>query len=230
MWGLRQAFSHWRIGAQPSTAPARVHLLLPGWTMTRSDARRAVWRDGVGDAVILTVQGDIPVPLSDDRALRRFSRQIAESRGGGLIEAAAVMGPDGPGVRFIYKRFEGNASWFTGMLVTRVPSASWVWTVVAGEQGMTGIREVVVAARLMNTGALTRENYEARWAADPYEPTYAGVDHRRLRSLADDESYDGDFPGHPLSKARRLLREIPGHFGVSPSRRRLDHRDERRAA
>ena len=64
---------------------------------------------------------------------------------------------------------------------------------------------------------MTFESYQAGWAQDPYDPTYNGVDRRTLCYMSDDERYDDAFAGHPLSKVRRLLREIPGHAVVIPA-------------
>jgi hypothetical protein len=79
---------------------------------------------------------------------------------------------------------------------------------VAGEHGTTGIREAVITAGLMEEGKLTVESYKASWAQDPYDSTYCGVDRSTLRYMSDDETYDPQFPQHPLSKVRRELHRL----------------------
>ena len=74
---------------------------------------------------------------------------------------------------------------------------------------MTGVREAVVASNLMNAGKLTAEDYKRYWAEDPYEAAYRGVDRSVMRFMSDDESYDEQFPQHPLSKVRRVLAMLP---------------------
>jgi len=94
------------------------------------------------------------------------------------------------------------------MLIMPMPNATCIWTTVAGEHGTTGIREAVITAELMNQGKLTVESYQASWAQDPYDSAYCGVDRSTLRYLSDDESYDPQFPQHPLSKVRQELRTL----------------------
>jgi hypothetical protein len=109
----------------------------------------------------------------------------------------------------IYKRLDMPAFVFTGMLIVAPASkTSTVWTIVARERGMTGVREAAITAMLVNEGKLTPESYETSWAQDPYDPTYAGVDRSTLRYLSDDESYDLQFPQHPLTKVRRQLKQL----------------------
>ena len=50
------------------------------------------------------------------------------------------------------------------------------------------------------------------WMADPYDPSFVG---KLARSLADDEKYDGDFPDHPLSRLRPMLRRTEGTLRVA---------------
>jgi hypothetical protein len=101
----------------------------------------------------------------------------------------------------IYKRSLKPAHVYTGMLIViRTGLDDLVWTVVAGEHGMTGVREAVITAELMNAGALTLASYQDSWAQDPYEPDYTGVDRRVLRYMSDDQKYDERFPAHPCLK------------------------------
>jgi hypothetical protein len=110
---------------------------------------------------------------------------------------------------FIYKRLDMPAFVFTGMLVVAPAlTNSSAWTIVARERGTTGVREALITANLMAQGKLTPESYKKSWTKDPYDPEYSGVDRRTLRYLSDDESYDSQFPQHPLSKVRRQLRGL----------------------
>jgi hypothetical protein len=105
---------------------------------------------------------------------------------------------------------------FTGMFMTQVRSDWLIWTVVAGERGMTGVREAVVTAQLISEGKLAPKDYERRWSGDPYDPNYSRVDRSVLRFMSDDESYDAQFPQHPLSKVRQLLASLPNHVTYDP--------------
>ena len=109
---------------------------------------------------------------------------------------------------YVYKRLERPAFKFFGVLAIPLPQATWVWMVVAGERGMTGVREAAVTAKLFEAGKLTIESYKEHWAEDPYDPNYAGVEKSTLRYVSDSVEYDADFPQHPLTKVRRELLRI----------------------
>lgn len=188
-----------------------VRLTLPGWSADppRDDAR--IWRNSQGEVLvlhILTRLWRIPCFESgDELEVRRWAREFAQNRGAGLIEVRIVDGE----FRVVYKVLEKPAYYYTGMLITRVKGVWLVWTMIRGEHGTTGVREAVVTATLMKEGKLSPQEYEVRWAQDPYEPAYGGVDRNVLRFLSDDESYDQQFPQHPLSKVRGLLVTLSKH-------------------
>jgi hypothetical protein len=144
--------------------------------------------------------------------MKRWFREQAQNRGGGLIEAHGM----GSEAYLIYKRLQMPAYVYTGMFISAIQGFTLVWTVVAGEHGTTGVREAVVTADLMNAGKLTVDAYRRSWAQDPYDPAYQGVDRSVLRFISDDESYDQQFPHHPLSKVRRVLRALPTAMRFDP--------------
>jgi hypothetical protein len=194
--------------------PARfrvVTLTLEGWTEDPQSDEMRVWRHPQGDVLSLTTMHEsLELPsLSDVAALQGWCRELAESRGAGVIEVRVDAGRLGATVGFIYKRLEMAAYIFTGMLVVPADAGADVWTVVSGERGMTGVREAIVTAQLMNDGKLTVEDYQRSWAQDPYDPAYSGVDRSALRFVSDDEIYDDQFRDHPLSKVRRVLATLP---------------------
>lgn len=199
----------WRSSAKPaSDVFGCIHLTLPEWTEVTPTKGMRVWRDTDGDVLSLA---NSPVPLTDsDRTdemkVRKWCREIAQPRGGGLIEAHRLD----IGIKLIYKRLAMPAYVYTGMLITHVQALWLIWTIVAGERGTTGVREAVVAAKLINEGKLKPEEYELRWGRDPYDPAYRSVDRRIQRFMSDNESYDERFPQHPLSKVRRVLAALPG--------------------
>lgn len=200
-----------------------VRLALEGWSdeATRGDMR--VWRDGQGDVLSLVITDestDFP-QLSDELAVREHARDLAESGGGGLIEARVRTGSLGETASLIYKRLVKPAYIYTGILVAPSARPTQTWCVVAGEHGTTGVREATITAELFNSGRMTIQDYESSWARDPYDPDYGGVDRSVLRFVSDDECYDGRFPWHPLSKVRRILTALPDsvHFETRDSGR-----------
>lgn len=210
----------WGGGAAPSS-PERLHvvrLAMQGWSEEASRGDSRVWRDPQGDVLTLSVLGGSPgLPeILDETALQQWSRRLAESHHAGLIEVRVVTGTLGAAVSLIYKQLQKPAYTFTGMLL--IPRQSHVWTVIAGERGTTGVREAIVTTELMNAGKMTWQDYERKWAHDPYDPDYRSVDRSVLRFLSDDESFDERFPGHPLSKIRRLLTKLPNSVQIESPR------------
>jgi hypothetical protein len=150
---------------------------------------------------------DIPW-LSHLGSLRDSFRRIAEGNGAALVEADVVQSPYGPSAQMIYKKPQGMGFLFTGMLLLPADDQWLVCTVVDAEKGMTGVREAVITAQLMEAGQLTIENYQESWARDPYDPEHSESDRRGLRYLSDDECYDSQFPEHPLSNIRNVLKAL----------------------
>jgi hypothetical protein len=207
------AQDHWLQRLAGGKASAGLHdlgLAMPGWRLVKQSHHMTGWQDVDGDAVSLARVTTFEFPeLSDESAVRQRCRELAQGMKSGLVQADVVAGADGPAVMFIYKRLDIPAFIFTGMLaVAPAAKQSYVWTIVARERGTTGVREALITAMLMKEGKLTLESYKTSWAQDPYDPAYAGVDRSTLRYLSDDETYDSQFPQHPLSKVRRELRKL----------------------
>lgn len=208
----RRLFSH---GKSRSTFPIRNDLIssvivsIPGWhEETPTDTMRN-WHHPSGAALTLatTTRSDTP-SLSHLGSLRDSFRRIAEGNGAALVEADVVQSAYGPSARMIYKKPQGMGFLFTGMLLLPADDQWLVCTVVDAEKGMTGVREAVVTTQLMEAGQLTIESYQESWARDPYDPEYSPGDRRGLRYLSDDECYDSQFPEHPLSNVRNVLKAL----------------------
>ena len=198
--------------SSPRESLRGIRLTLPGWNEGVPDQDSRTWRDSDGDLLGLDVVAGIGYPFgADEREQRRWCRELAEARGGGLIEVHAIDSGAGVSVRFIYKRMQVKTTGYTytGMLVTPVEPGFSIWTIVAGERGTSGLREATVTASLLKAGKLRLEDYERCWFQDPYEPAYKGVDRIVLHSISDDETYDEQFPWHPLSKVRHVLALLP---------------------
>jgi hypothetical protein len=192
-----------------------VQLSMAGWIEgARQDGMR-VWRDTDDDVLSLTVV-DSPFEFATEAKLQRWARELAQERGGGLIEVALGAPRPRSIASLIYKRPQGLGYVYTGMLFMAGKDRSLVWTVVAVERGMTGVREAIITAEMLEAGELTIDDYERSWAQDPYDPTYRGVDRSVLRFMSDDKRYDVRFPQHPLSKVRRVLATLPSNVSGAP--------------
>jgi hypothetical protein len=189
---------------------ADVDVRIPGWEEAPGPKGMRGWRHPSGAALTLTFAvGELSMPSPANITILRVQcRKAAEQAGAGLIEADVVPTARGLCGRLIYKRLRKPAFVFTGMTWIPHKDGWFVWTMVEGEHGTTGVREAVVTAELLKAGALTLESYQASWAHDPYSAEYDGVDRSTLRYMSDDEKYDVRFPDHPLSHVRRVLGEL----------------------
>ena len=204
----------WRsaAGSSLSESNQRIRLTLPGWNEGAPDKDLRIWRDPHGDVLSLAVRARIDYPLgSDEMEQRRRCRELAERRGAGLIEMHGMASGTDSSASLIYKRKQVQTTGYayTGMLITSVERGVFIWTIVAVERGTSGLREAIVTGNLLKTGKLTIEDYKRCWAQDPYEPAYHGVDRIVLRFMSDDETYDEQFPWHPLSRVRHVLAVLP---------------------
>lgn len=77
---------------------------------------------------------------------------------------------------------------------------------ICEERGITGIRDAIVFATVSPEAAGMNENgpFEG-WMCDPFDPDYKkGL----LMNLSEDRKYDEQFPEHPLTQARLLLKHL----------------------
>ena len=83
---------------------------------------------------------------------------------------------------------------------------SYVINIQAPEFGTTGMRDNVIAMKLLNEGKISDGEYGYEgWFKDPYG---SGIKRGVLMNLSEDKKYDADFPDHPLTQTRRLLDKI----------------------
>jgi hypothetical protein len=205
-------FRHKASEPLPGTLLQSLRLDMQGWREQggREDGMR-VWRDSQTDVLSLVIMTDRLPDLADETAVREWSRSFAEEQGAGLIEA----GVDSGILRLIFKRLEKPAYIFVGQAIMNRQEGCLLWTAVATERGVTGVREAAITAEMLTAGTLTPENYISSWAQDPYDRNYRGVDGSVLRFLSDDECYDQRFPDHPLSRVRRILSILPNSVQVT---------------
>jgi hypothetical protein len=50
------------------------------------------------------------------------------------------------------------------------------------------------------------------WTQDPYDPTFRAP---LMRNLSDDVQYDAQFPDHPLSRLRSVLRHLASTVSIA---------------
>jgi hypothetical protein len=139
-------------------------------------------------------------------------RQIAD--GGAPVEARGIStGPGGYAIRWIYKIRYGNGCRYTGILLIYARGATWQCTVVAAEDDvLAGIREATVTAEILNSGRMSREEFDREWTRQPFGGGPPAGAQGLSRYLSDEEQYDPRFPNHPLSIVRSVLTQLPAQL------------------
>lgn len=119
-------------------------VVVPGWRDIQHGCGMEVWQNVDGDYLgLVRTLSDLGLPeLTDEAAVRRHCRALAERMESGLVEAGVVGHVEGRAVAFIGKRPEPPAFRYTAVLIVPTPRATWVWTTCAKEQGATDVREV----------------------------------------------------------------------------------------
>lgn len=75
------------------------------------------------------------------------------------------------------------------------------------EGGVTGVRDAVVYEMARRQNMLrepTQDDPTGGWAHDPFDHSMAGF----VMNMSELSDFDGQFPNHPLTMARELLRNI----------------------
>ncbi|HEX7870705.1 MAG TPA: hypothetical protein VF455_11400 [Chryseobacterium sp.] len=83
---------------------------------------------------------------------------------------------------------------------------SFVIKIQAAEVGTTGIRDTVILNQMLMSGEVTvDEKGLENWFEDPYNSNFKKG---TLMNKSEQEKYDAEFPGHPLSIARKAIIEV----------------------
>ncbi|MFT5819074.1 MAG: hypothetical protein ACI8ZM_000296 [Crocinitomix sp.] len=152
------------------------------------------------------LEPDLP-SIKDIDTLREFYRtQIAEANGG-LIQVDLVKIA---GYTFIQTLFkipqEPSGMLYLVSLTIPFENCSYVIKIQAPEFEPTGMRDSIIADKLMQKGEISAgENGYENWMTDPYDPEFKGG---TLMNKSEAANYDKDFLDHPLSQARKMIGEI----------------------
>ena len=179
----------------------------------QGDPTTKVWHDGDGVTLVLNSIGfdrDLFSRLSDEQAVREYYRDQFAEQSIGIVECN-VLEKDGKQiVKTIGKSIsEGQPVTYIASVAIPLSDRSYVFSLYAQEQGITGVRDTAIMTKLMLEGHLCDPDIESGtilgWAQDPYFPEYQGP---CLRNLSEDEKYDPEFPDHPLSKVRMQVNKL----------------------
>ena len=149
---------------------------------------------------------DIPTTKDIDY-LRQFYRDLIVQNNGGIIEVNIVTVCEIQSVKAILKiPQQPSGMIYLGTIIIPFKKFSYVVKIQANEFGTTGMRDSIVANKLMTEGLIEvgDEGYEG-WFEDPYDSEYKKG---TLMNKSELEKYDREFENHPLSILRQMFREI----------------------
>jgi hypothetical protein len=174
-----------------------------------------VWHTWVGDGIGLyyfNKPPDIDADPDSVDEVRNFYRLLVASAGVGIIEVETLILDECRAIRTIFKvSQQPSGMTYLGSITLPFRDFSYVIKVQCMEYGATGIREAVVADALLASEQIQIQSDGERraeilgWSRDPYG---CSVDAPLKRNRAEAEEYDSQFPEHPLSRLRTILREI----------------------
>ncbi|SFD26022.1 hypothetical protein SAMN05518672_1011325 [Chitinophaga sp. CF118] len=149
---------------------------------------------------------DIPT-IKNIETLRSFYRHLISGVNGGLIEVALSEKDTRPFIKTIFKLpQEGSGMTYIGSLTFPFKTCSFVFKVQAVEIGITGMREALIADKLISNKMISvDENGYSNWSADPYDNNFKDGP---LMNKSEQYVYDIEFPDHPLTQARQILKQI----------------------
>jgi hypothetical protein len=181
-----------------------------GWNLTKNDKGIRQWINPE-QATALSINffdlpPDIPTVKNID-VLRSFYRSQVSQAKGGLIQVDLIEIDQTPAIKTIFKLpMEDKGITYLSSLTIPFDTCSYVIKIQAHEVGMTGIRESVIASKLLAQGKISiDENGYSGWSEDPYlGATTDGFD----MNHSEQAGHDLEFPEHPLSRSRVLLRTL----------------------
>jgi len=183
-----------------------------------------IWFTPKGDGLGLfhyAMPPDIDADLSDIDGLRAFYRRRVAEVGLGVVEIDTVVVDGCTGVRTLFKAArQPTGRIYLGALTIAFRDFSYVLKVQCEERGMSGGRDSVVFANLMTAGETaldTESGVMTGWLDDPYDPTEAGP---MTRNKSERSEYDVQFPDHPLSRARWVLKHLESTVAIDEAVKR----------
>lgn len=189
-----------------------------GWNKLSEDGDAIRWVNPQQSALIVLhffdKEPDLPT-VEDLDYLKKFYRNIAASSNGGTVETDILHIHDIPAVKTIIKIPQQETGMvYIASITIPFENCSYVVKIQANEIGVTGMRDAVILNRLMETGEVEiGEENIINWFEDPYDPDFKQGTPMNKSEL---EKYDHEFPEHPLSIARSLIKKIAAEMVFQP--------------
>ncbi|WP_250254524.1 hypothetical protein [Chryseobacterium sp. Marseille-Q3244] len=180
------------------------------WSKVSEDNEAIRWVNPQQSALIVLhffdKEPDLPTAKDLDY-LQKFYRNIAAASNGGIIETDIIHIHNIPCVKTIIKYPQQETGMiYIASITIPFENCSYVIKIQADEIGITGMRDALILDRLHKAGEveIDEENMK-NWFGDPYDPEFK---QGTLMNQSELEKYDHEFPEHPLSITRSLLRSI----------------------
>lgn len=194
-----------------------------GWNKISEDDEAIRWVNPEQSALIalhfFDKEPDLPT-VKDLDYLKKFYRNVAASANGGTIETDIMTIHETPAVKTIIKiPQEETGMIYIASITIPFENCSFVVKIQANEVGVTGIRDSAILGMLMGSGEVEfSEEGITNWFADPYDPDFK---QGTPMNKSEREEYDSEFPEHPLSLARSLIRSISAEIAFKPEIKEL---------
>lgn len=169
---------------------------------------------------LFDLKPDIPT-ITDLEKLKLFYRQSISKINGGLIEIDIFKIKNNSVAKTIFKiPQEPSGMTYLASLTIQFENCSYVVKVQCAEIGMTGLRDSVIANKLLVSGELKigENGYENRFS-DPYDNTFKSG---TLMNKSEQSIFDKDFPNHPLTQARIIIEKLRNEMIFKPEIEKLN--------
>jgi hypothetical protein len=186
-----------------------------GWLPISDDGHRKLLKRDVSEdtyATTLMISFNLGVidfgaPLTDLDTAREMIRIFCSSSGSGLVSADVVEIDGFPSLKIIQKEPQKPTGMsYLAILMIQCKGCFFNIMLKSLEVGYTGVRDAIVLDRYFQRSVETDgSGMPVGWFQDPYNPY---VKDSIMRNPSDDETYDLEFPEHPLSRVRRYCREL----------------------
>ncbi len=181
-----------------------------GWDRTKEDESINQWINQ-DQTVTLSINffdlnPDLP-SIQNIEKIRNYYREQIVQANGGLIQVDLVEIDDFKMIKTIFKiQQEGSGITYLTSLTIPFDACSYVVKIQAPEIGVTGMRESIIADRLLKENVIKIDDSGyIGWNEDPYLKDFTkGLP----MNLSERSDYDKDFPKHPLSVSRKLIGQI----------------------